>query len=544
MRLQRWLAVALVLLLVAGCHGGSSPGKIIVVGLDGMDPEALDLLMSEGKMPNFAKLRQEGAYGRLLSSKPMLSPILWTTIATGKTPNEHHIGHFVAVNEKTGEQLPVTSQMRKVKALWNILSEGGRTVDVVGWWATWPAEDVRGAIVSDHTCYHFLFTEGATGAPDDTGLVYPPSLEKQIQPMIKRPGDITPQEAAPFVDVPASYFERPFSFEDEFSHFRWALATARDVQRHRQVPVAGTEPRRADGLHRGHRLDRPPVRPSLSRQGAGGRAGRAAEALRPHGRADVSVRRRHRRPVHEADGRQDHSGGSVGPRLQARRAAGGSEQAARHAARQRALPPDRGHPLHVRLPGEAAQPLQRAEAARHRPHPAHPAGPVPGTGHARARALRGARRQARAARGRQLRDRRARRRQQPGPLGRPRHPRAPARPRLPRHRLAEGRPQPGGRALPERALRRGGRRLQEAGRGEPEGRRVCAPAWRARSAPSAATTSRSPSSTSRSSWSRSTPRPTTTAASSTRSRASATRRSRPIGRRCATTRSTSPRSRR
>ena len=226
MRLQRWWAAALVLLLVAGCHGSSSPGKIIVVGLDGMDPEALDLLMSEGKMPNFAKLRQEGAYGRLLSSKPMLSPILWTTIATGKTPNEHHIGHFVAVNEKTGEQLPVTSQMRKVKALWNILSEGGRTVDVVGWWATWPAEDVRGAIVSDHTCYHFLFTEGATGAPDDTGLVYPPSLEKQIQPMIKRPGDITPQEAAPFVDVPASYFERPFSFEDEFSHFRWALATA------------------------------------------------------------------------------------------------------------------------------------------------------------------------------------------------------------------------------------------------------------------------------------------------------------------------------
>jgi tetratricopeptide (TPR) repeat protein len=226
MRLCRWLAVGLVLLLLAGCHGKSSPGRVIVIGLDGMDPEALDLLMSEGKMPNFAKLRQEGAYGRLLSSKPMLSPILWTTIATGKTPNEHHIGHFVAVNEKTGEQLPVTSQMRKVKALWNILSEGGRTVDVVGWWATWPAEDVRGAIVSDHTCYHFLFTDGASGAPDDTGLVYPPSLEKQIQPMIKRPADITPAEAAPFVDVPAADFERPFTFEDELSHFRWALATA------------------------------------------------------------------------------------------------------------------------------------------------------------------------------------------------------------------------------------------------------------------------------------------------------------------------------
>ena len=53
------------------------------------------------------------------------------TIATGKTPDEHKIGHFVAVNEKTGEQLPVTSQMRAVKALWNIFSDAGRQVGVL-----------------------------------------------------------------------------------------------------------------------------------------------------------------------------------------------------------------------------------------------------------------------------------------------------------------------------------------------------------------------------------------------------------------------------
>lgn len=45
--------------------------------------------MSEGKMSSFAKLRQGGAYGRLRSQEPMLSPILWTTIATGKPPSEH-----------------------------------------------------------------------------------------------------------------------------------------------------------------------------------------------------------------------------------------------------------------------------------------------------------------------------------------------------------------------------------------------------------------------------------------------------------------------
>jgi predicted AlkP superfamily phosphohydrolase/phosphomutase/tetratricopeptide (TPR) repeat protein len=221
------IALAVGLSLLFGCQQKAAPGKVIVLGLDGMDPEAVDLLMSEGKMPNLAKLRQEGAYGRFLSSRPLLSPIIWTTIATGKTPDKHKIGHFVAVNEKTGEQLPVTSQMRKVKALWNILSETGRTVDVVGWWATWPAEKVNGSIVSDHTCYHFLFEEGATGGPKDTtGVTYPPELVNDIRRMVRRPGDLKLSEVSRFVHVSQEEFDRPFNFEDDLSHFKWAYATA------------------------------------------------------------------------------------------------------------------------------------------------------------------------------------------------------------------------------------------------------------------------------------------------------------------------------
>jgi predicted AlkP superfamily pyrophosphatase or phosphodiesterase len=215
------------LLLLASCQRQAAPGRVIVLGLDGMDPATLDLLMAEGKMPNFATLRTAGAYGRLQSSKPLLSPIIWTTIATGKTPDQHHIGHFVAVNEQTGEQLPVTSQMRKVKALWNILSDAGRSVDVVGWWATWPAERVKGAVVSDHTCYHFLFEDGATGGAPGSGIVYPPALEPALQPMIKRPADLTMADVQAFVDVSAEELNRPFSFDDDLSHFKWALATAK-----------------------------------------------------------------------------------------------------------------------------------------------------------------------------------------------------------------------------------------------------------------------------------------------------------------------------
>jgi predicted AlkP superfamily phosphohydrolase/phosphomutase len=214
----------LALLLVASC-GKAKPSRVMVVGLDGMDPQTVDLLMSEGKLPNFARLRQQGAYAPLQSAEPMLSPILWTTIATGKTPDLHRIGHFVAVNDQTGEQLPVTSRMRKVKALWNILSESQRRVAVVGWWATWPAEHVNGAMVSDHFAYHFLFEQGLHGDSNPEGKTWPPELLDRLAPLVKRPQDLTRADVAPFVSVTQEEFDRPFDLNDDLSGFKWALST-------------------------------------------------------------------------------------------------------------------------------------------------------------------------------------------------------------------------------------------------------------------------------------------------------------------------------
>jgi len=221
----------LLLLALSACGGGQAGGRVMVLGLDGMDPRVVDLLMSEGKLPHFAKLRQEGAYGRLLSNKPLLSPVIWTTLATGKTPDRHGIGHFTAIDQSTGEKLPVTSGMRRVKALWNILSDQGRKVAVVGWWATWPAETVNGAIVSDHTCYHFLFPEGAAGTRGPEGLTHPPSLAEQLAPIVRRPSDVTLQEASRYIKVSSEEFAQPFAFDHDVGHFRWALATADSYRR-------------------------------------------------------------------------------------------------------------------------------------------------------------------------------------------------------------------------------------------------------------------------------------------------------------------------
>ncbi len=220
-----FLLLSVVALSLIAC-GGETHHRVLVLGLDGADPRAIDLLISEGRLPNFTKLRSEGAYGRLRSQKPLLSPVIWTTIATGKSPEEHGIGHFVAVDEATGEQLPATSDMRKVKALWNIASEKDKKVAVVGYWATWPPEEINGSMVSDHTAYHFLFEEGATGGPGLKVNTYPPDLQEKFAGTVRRPVDIRFDELRRFVDVSPEAFAAPFNFEDDLSHFKWAYATA------------------------------------------------------------------------------------------------------------------------------------------------------------------------------------------------------------------------------------------------------------------------------------------------------------------------------
>lgn len=223
--------VTLAAALALGTCASRRPARVVVLGIDGLDPATIDLLLSEGKLPNFARLRRDGAYGRLQSMHPLLSPVIWTTIATGKTPDQHGIGHFTAENQKTGEQLPVTSRMRRVKALWNMLSDKGRKVAVVGWWATWPAESVDGLVVSDHTCYHFLFRQGQDAAKDQGGITHPPELFERIRPLVRRPADVTAEEAARYIDVAPAELARPFDFDDDVAHFKWALASAESYRK-------------------------------------------------------------------------------------------------------------------------------------------------------------------------------------------------------------------------------------------------------------------------------------------------------------------------
>ncbi len=226
-------AICLAGLLVAGC-GGAPPspglGRVVVLGFDGMDPEAVRILVDEGRLPHFARLIEEGAFGDLATLEPMLSPRIWTTVATGYEPARHGITDFVVLDRETGREVPIPSVARREPALWNRASDAGRRVAVVAWWATWPAEPVRGVLVSDRFGYHFLHEE--TGAAAGLhGLAWPPDRLDEVLRFLPDVRGIDPAGLRPFVEIdPATLPERP-DFEDPAAHFLWAWSTAIAVDR-------------------------------------------------------------------------------------------------------------------------------------------------------------------------------------------------------------------------------------------------------------------------------------------------------------------------
>lgn len=127
--------------------------KILLIGLDAADWKIITPLLREKKLPNLAALIQSGSHGRLKTLIPAQSPRIWNSIATGKRPRKHGILGFVVRHPDTGQRLPYTSNMRRCKTVWDILSDYGKRVGVVGWWNTWPATRVNGAMVSGVTRY-------------------------------------------------------------------------------------------------------------------------------------------------------------------------------------------------------------------------------------------------------------------------------------------------------------------------------------------------------------------------------------------------------
>jgi len=193
------LPFVLVLATALCAAADPAPGakrRILLIGLDGADWQIIDALIAEGKLPNLARLKRTGAHTSLRSEPPMLSPLLWTSIATGKPASEHGIIDFLVADPNTGRKVPITSVHRKVRALWNITSQAGLSTHIVAWWATWPAEPIAGRMVSDRLAYSLF---DYRGRPEDRiGLVWPPQTIDRVAALRVAPDAISLQDVRSF----------------------------------------------------------------------------------------------------------------------------------------------------------------------------------------------------------------------------------------------------------------------------------------------------------------------------------------------------------
>ncbi|MEM7356110.1 MAG: alkaline phosphatase family protein [Acidobacteriota bacterium] len=207
--------------------------KVLVLGLDGLDWKLVRPWVRAGQMPNLARLMEAGTWGDMETLVPTLSPLIWTTMATGVAPDRHGILDFVEKEPQRGLLLPITGRGRLVPAVWNLASALGRTVGVVGWWATWPAERVRGVMISDRLYY--TLTQGISEAvlrQDPPELIFPQERLEEFTELRDRATQETDWQAVRFfMDIPEAQFASAVAanlgMEDPVDGFRRILAASR-----------------------------------------------------------------------------------------------------------------------------------------------------------------------------------------------------------------------------------------------------------------------------------------------------------------------------
>jgi predicted AlkP superfamily phosphohydrolase/phosphomutase len=240
---QCWLSA--LLLLAIGCTPDPETGpsiRVSLIGVDGATWRVLEPMLERGELPHFARLIAEGVRGPLRSQKPLESPPVWTTIATGVSRERHGVVSMQIEGEL------VSSRHRRSPALWKIVSDAGLRSAVIGWWATYPAEHIEGVIVSERalkTRENDIRPLLATAAPDSEveALVYPAESLGALSDLLFREVDHSPDsdekervattmrledETVARALLRLRERERPFALEmillrgvDPVSHFFW-----------------------------------------------------------------------------------------------------------------------------------------------------------------------------------------------------------------------------------------------------------------------------------------------------------------------------------
>ena len=151
---------------------GAAFSRVMVLGMDGLDPNIMEEMMGRGELPNFSKLAASGTYSRLATSTPPESPVAWSSIATGCQPGEHGIFDFLHRDPKTyapylslrkavqGIMGTRYEKARKQDGFWAFASAASVPTTVIRWPVAFPAEKVTGNFLSGFGVPDLLGGEG------------------------------------------------------------------------------------------------------------------------------------------------------------------------------------------------------------------------------------------------------------------------------------------------------------------------------------------------------------------------------------------------
>jgi len=187
------LGLLLAALFAGGCRraqpvpAAQPEAPVLLICVDGVEISLVRKLLEQNQLPNLAALIDRGVFGALRTFTPAESPMIWTSIATGKAPDQHQIQGFV--DPRTGT--PFTSNARRGKALWNIASDYGLKSNSVGYWISWPAEEVLGTVVTQFATQDQIQDQkNMKGSlhKDLEGATWPAGYVEEIWPLVEREG--------------------------------------------------------------------------------------------------------------------------------------------------------------------------------------------------------------------------------------------------------------------------------------------------------------------------------------------------------------------
>jgi len=166
-------------------------GRVAIFAIDGADWELLSELASDGVIPNLKALAKGGSTGSMQTIQPMVSPMVWTTVSTGLSPDRHGVIDFV----DRGTRVPVDSHGRRAPALWDVSEAFGRHAMVVNWWTDWPP-------TSSDT---FTFDAPVELLPN---AIHPERLAPRVQQLIVPPETIGYNQLRRFLTVSPAEFDK------------------------------------------------------------------------------------------------------------------------------------------------------------------------------------------------------------------------------------------------------------------------------------------------------------------------------------------------